>query len=192
MELNNVFDPIDKRGSRFRPTNPDVRLSRYFDIDQRRLWLDRQRHWDPYPRDPVLIPWADAQTKIAAFICPSDTPYDKPDPIVYMPLYYDGSRCGRGHYAVGSPAGDALGRTNYLGVAGYWRQTGHTRDVDMYRGVFYNRSKIDFRDITDGSSHTLLFGEIMGGSLPVAQGGRSPTPGPAPALWPRRKAWTPP
>ncbi len=68
--------------------------------------------------------------------------------------------------------GDSLGRTNYFGVAGF---SGYIDQpsYDFFRGVFYNRSQTDFRDIADGSSNTLLFGEAMGGSLPPTNGSGS-------------------
>ncbi len=56
---------------------------------------------------------------------------------------------------------ELLGRTNYAGMAGYAGYTGHP-PADFYKGVFYNRSQTGFRDIADGSSNTLLFGEAVG------------------------------
>ena len=59
-----------------------------------------------------------------------------------------------------------LGRTNYLGVDGFFERNYSPDPPYTYparasacAGVFANRSKIGFRDITDGTSNTLLFGE---------------------------------
>jgi prepilin-type processing-associated H-X9-DG protein len=53
----------------------------------------------------------------------------------------------------------ALGRTNYLGVAGDWRfGTG-------YNGVFYYNRTNKIANISDGSSNTLMFGEVIGGNF---------------------------
>ena len=58
---------------------------------------------------------------------------------------------------------DGIGATNYVGVGG---AVGDVRDIHVGRtygaflGVFGNRSKTTFGDISDGSSNTFLFGEV--------------------------------
>ncbi|HEY2416100.1 MAG TPA: DUF1559 domain-containing protein [Pirellulaceae bacterium] len=72
----------------------------------------------------------------------------------------------------------AFGRTNYIGCAGY---LGNLPNVGMssanaakmglstgtptinFEGVFTTRSKTRLANVTDGTSNTLLFGEVMGG-----------------------------
>jgi prepilin-type N-terminal cleavage/methylation domain-containing protein len=108
--------------------------------------------------------WTMAQAKIGTFICPSDIPYEKHDPFAMINIFHDSSGTTMLATSFSGGDGEPLGRTNYLGVAGY---LGHTNQpaFDFWQGVFWNRSKIAFRDIPDGSSHTLLFGEVMGGEL---------------------------
>jgi prepilin-type N-terminal cleavage/methylation domain-containing protein len=107
-----------------------------------------------------------AQTKIGWFVCPSDNPYDKHDPFIYLTFFSNsGTPTEEGVFlggATGTHPGDVYGRTNYIGSAGYLGFTG-VPNWDVLRGVFWNRSKVDFRDIPDGSSKTLLFGETCGG-----------------------------
>jgi prepilin-type N-terminal cleavage/methylation domain-containing protein len=49
-------------------------------------------------------------------------------------------------------------RTSYFGIAGYSGEVGELA-VDKWRGVFLNRTRILTSNITDGLSHTLMFGE---------------------------------
>jgi prepilin-type N-terminal cleavage/methylation domain-containing protein len=56
---------------------------------------------------------------------------------------------------------DNFGRTNYVGVAG---KTGLWND--QFRGILTNRSENTPRDVLDGTSNTLLFGEGVWGHLP--------------------------
>jgi prepilin-type N-terminal cleavage/methylation domain-containing protein len=123
--------------------------------------LDVDRLGDAYwDRDRA---WVAAQTKIAAFTCPSDDPYASELTIVRLHYHQTPAEgkvtCSGGFFEEG--AGDVLGRTNYLGVAGGWGLTG-SREWDPRVGVFSNRSKRGLRDIKDGSSSTLLFGEVTG------------------------------
>jgi hypothetical protein len=113
-----------------------------------------------YKRDAAN---AMAQTKIGSFICPSDTPYDKHAAfmLIYFYFYFDSDNntgYEDGYYWDSPP----YGRTNYTGVAGFLGYV-NIPYFDNRRGVFWNRSKTAFRDINDGSSKTLLFGEMMGG-----------------------------
>ena len=123
--------------------------------------LDVDRMGDAYwDRDQA---WTAAQTKIAAFTCPSDDPYLSELTLVRLHYYQTPAEgtvsCGGGYFEEG--AGEVLGRTNYLGVAGAWGQTG-SAGWDRLVGVFTNRSRRGVRDIKDGSSSTLLFGEVTG------------------------------
>jgi hypothetical protein len=116
---------------------------------------------------------ARAQTRVKSFLCPSDDPYNHSTTDtgtgVYGLLafnYVTNPTGGRmaGPEFVGvrfTGAGAAtLGRTNYLGVAGYFGETGITDDA--YKGVFTNRSAVRLGAIHDGTSNTLMFGEYLG------------------------------
>jgi len=50
------------------------------------------------------------------------------------------------------------GRTNYVGVAGMMGVVGDSK-WDRWKGIFTNRSCNALRNIVDGASHTLMFGE---------------------------------
>ncbi len=52
-----------------------------------------------------------------------------------------------------------VGVTNYVGSSGFG---GGGLNLSTMRGVFYNRSKTKYRDILDGTSNTLLYGEVTG------------------------------
>jgi hypothetical protein len=76
-------------------------------------------------------------------------------------------------------AGSAnLGRTCYLGVGGAFGRGTHTVIVPPdwpipfreYEGLFTNRSQNGLDRVPDGTSNTLLFGEVTGGSLQNADG----------------------
>jgi hypothetical protein len=131
-----------------------------------------------------------AQTQISLFVCPDDLPYTKPNPWYTVVFYYVslsqslGQANMEGIYDTGSNAGafDALGRTNYLGCAGLYGHDAYGI-TDQYQGVFWNRSKIDFRDVTDGTSHRILFGESMGGTADPSTSGVSMAWAGAGVMW---------
>ena len=119
-----------------KPQTPPVSI---FDVNQMgtAYWMNTMPH-----------AWAMAQAKIAMFICPSDTPYSKPDPTIVTLEFDTTPEASSGDLGA---AGSVLGKTNYLGVAGYIGHVG-IPEYDYYQGVFYDRSKVDFRDITDGAA----------------------------------------
>ncbi len=153
VEADNVWDLMDPTADR--AAHDGISL---FDINK----CDPNASADGYWVSTRPSAWMMAQSRISTFICPSDLPYTKPNPVVFTVFQNLGSMIQMNQLTLG-PSGDPLGRTNYLGVAGWLGYVGVPSN-DYYRGVFWNRSKIDFRDITDGSSNTLLFGEIMGGN----------------------------
>ena len=148
MEFDNVWSPMD---SDMASSTGQISV---FDI---------KHMGDPYYNREHA--WEMAQTQISLFVCPDDLPYTKPNPWYCIAFYYQSPYANMvGILDTGSTAGsfDALGRTNYLGCGGVYGHDGYSF-TDQYQGVFWNRSKIDFRDVTDGTSHRILFGESMGG-----------------------------
>jgi hypothetical protein len=66
------------------------------------------------------------------------------------------------YLAATNPNVQALGRTNYLGVAGRF---GYTWGFERNVGVFANRSEFRPNDVLDGTSNTLMVGEGVFGYL---------------------------
>lgn len=118
---------------------------------------DRDRSGEPYWSRYQA--WDLAQTKLTILLCPSDHAETAEDKYALVNLFYDEPQglmcCDTRRFYAG--AGSQLAPTNYLGVAGYRATTGA-----RYAGIYTNRSKTKFADITDGTSNTLAFGEVLG------------------------------
>ncbi len=144
----------------------------------------------------VYPPWwnysstyAAAQARVKTYLCPADDPYSN---TVQTDILTQTFRTGQGFdLFIGgfgiTEGGGNLGRTSYVGVAGYGGQI-NNGSVDQYAGIFCNRSSVSLHQVTigDGSSNTLMFGEwlddvevgprqyapawIGTGSLPTAYG----------------------
>jgi prepilin-type N-terminal cleavage/methylation domain-containing protein/prepilin-type processing-associated H-X9-DG protein len=108
---------------------------------------------------------AACQSIVKTLLCPADNAQQQGGAfaIVLIDLYYDG-----GSSLIAQPVGfgsgsfaDSLGKSNYVGVAGYFGYTNTGNDT--YEGVFSNRSQWTLATIQDGTSNTLMFGECLGG-----------------------------
>lgn len=108
--------------------------------------------------------WAAAQAKIPAFTCPSDPQKSVPRTLAAM-HYWETSTGGSITYSYWA-TDYGLGSTNYTGVAGFFGPIQRWSSWAKLKGVFGQRTKTRFRDMTDGSSNTLLFGELTGDVTP--------------------------
>ncbi len=67
------------------------------------------------------------------------------------------------------PNGVPVGRTNYIGCAGYFGDETTSNPTYgptalLYRGIYLRNSKTRFEDVTDGTSNTIAFGETLAGN----------------------------
>ncbi|MGQ9574097.1 MAG: DUF1559 family PulG-like putative transporter [Thermoguttaceae bacterium] len=112
--------------------------------------------------------WTMAQATVKTFLCPSDKAQTVRDPMVMIwadPISADCSQISPRNLIFANGVGNVLGRTNYLGNAGYAGDVPGTgcSALAPWKGPFTNRSKNGDRSFQDGMSYTLLFGEVMGG-----------------------------
>lgn len=163
------FGPASAEGTTLTPANP-----------KRRAWWHDGAGTVSVRGGPVTYPdiMAVSTAVIPSFLCPSDDAN-----AVFVP---GGSGFQFGFQVFGMPGptisaygmNDQLGRpvardttaTNYLGVMGRfpvnaatYGVTGATAAaVDTYEGIFRFNQHKKFGNISDGTSNTLLFGEITG------------------------------
>jgi prepilin-type N-terminal cleavage/methylation domain-containing protein len=107
--------------------------------------------------------WAPANNKVKTFICPADvadTVVPEYGEFVYLT---EGGYTLQGWYVGGSYP--TLGRTNYASSAGALGNVSSTGDTfyGQWCGPFYVDSRTKIEAITDGTSNTIGFGELIGG-----------------------------
>jgi prepilin-type N-terminal cleavage/methylation domain-containing protein/prepilin-type processing-associated H-X9-DG protein len=117
--------------------------------------------WWNYPST-----WNMAQTNIKTFVCPSDDPYSNTlGTWALITSFRLNSTTWDLEFAgfLNGEGGEGLGRTNYLGVAGYAGII-NVPGTDVFSGVLANRTGVTIGQITgaDGTSNTLMFGEAVG------------------------------
>jgi len=151
MEFNNVADLIEVN------LNPDI-------------VADAWQNFDP-AGDSSFNTRLASQARIPSFECPSDD--TDPTRVFVSHFHSDAfSRTPREDNEFGL----SHGLTNYSPIGGVLGNATNATFIPEvaqwagYDGIFTNRSKTTFGDISDGSSNTLLFGEIAGQS-----GSRNPT-----------------
>jgi len=127
---------------------------------------------DVIPRPPVLYA---TEGNLKVFQCPSN-----PSPESYntalLGTYYGTAGvdkpqgAGNGHTFSSAPGRLVVGRSSYTGMAGYY-----TPSTDaQYRGFFTHMSKNKVAATPDGTSNTVMFGELSGGW--IAWGGSGGIP----------------
>ena len=102
--------------------------------------------------------WNASQTKIKTFLCPSDPIADNPDYIWAWLWPQAPGTCCSGAAFDDAATVQALGKTNYAPNNGY---VGLGLGFDQYAGYFGNRTRNTIVGAQDGSSNTILFGEVM-------------------------------
>ena len=106
--------------------------------------------------------WALAQAKIPAFQCPSDTQKSASGNTPSRMHMWETATGGT--FTIGLFAGEQnTGKTSYMGVCGFLGDIQRWPTWEILKGVFGMRKTFKFRDITDGLSNTLMFGEVTGG-----------------------------
>jgi prepilin-type N-terminal cleavage/methylation domain-containing protein len=124
-----------------------------------------QQYLNPQPQAP---PWWTisalidiGKTNLPGMVCPSDAADNQSIPYLatmHAAMYKKQWAMRYKVLSLTSLSGIPLGRTSYFGVAGYASEVDEP-NVDRWRGIFLNRTPISVKNVTDGQSHTLMFGE---------------------------------
>ena len=122
--------------------------------------------------------WNDTSTmdasrmKTKLLVCPSTDPYrhQKDYSVMLMyPIEIQPTQIVYNVFTQADPGGLSMGRSNYFGCGGFGADI---PGYDIYKGMFYNRSDTKFKDVVDGTSNTLMFGECIGGKTGDSNGTR--------------------
>ena len=111
-----------------------------------------------------------SQFKVSSFECPSDQLQAE---LMYLSLHTRSQRNADPYgfwldsrlirqLDINGYGANGIGKTNYVGVGGAVGEIVNDQTWASFVGVFGNRSETSFKDITDGTSNTFLFGEVAG------------------------------
>jgi prepilin-type N-terminal cleavage/methylation domain-containing protein/prepilin-type processing-associated H-X9-DG protein len=120
---------------------------------------------DAIPRPPALY---GCEGNIKTLLCPSAPSPETYTTTLLFAAYgtagkdYNAAYPGPGYVFSSAPGRLIMGRSNYLGVAGDWRYPNAVVSGN-YHGLLTYQSKNSVGRVPDGTSNTLLFGEIVGG-----------------------------
>ncbi|MGE0376652.1 MAG: DUF1559 domain-containing protein, partial [Planctomycetaceae bacterium] len=120
--------------------------------EMEQLTINLNFNYSKYTEDPTVLVdnWRGIQVPIESYVCPS---------VADLPS-------SRWH---------GLGYTTYRGVMGYWQTTLPNEPfyvdpnadpyVPLNNGLFFDNSSLDFSDISDGTTNTLMFGDTLFGGF---------------------------
>lgn len=150
IEQNNLYDMMERwKGVDHRPDTATTDPNDYI------------REGSFFSNGPT---WSAAQAKVPAFNCPSDPQKTATRTIAAM-HYWETATGGSITYSYWATLYN-LGTTNYTGVAGHFGPIKRWASWKKLQGIFGQRTKNKFRDVTDGTSNTLLVGELTGDVTP--------------------------
>jgi prepilin-type N-terminal cleavage/methylation domain-containing protein len=128
-----------------------------------------------------------SESNFKSALCPS-APSPETYTTVCMGTYYGSpgvdfpagysSAAAATHVFSSAPGRLVVGRSNYLGLAGYYSPSTNAN----LAGYFYHNSKTKV-NCPDGSSNTIMFGEIQGGNINTWNGSGGIPNGPAGMSW---------
>jgi len=99
--------------------------------------------------------WNASQARVKTFLCPSDATADRAQFAIEYLWPSAGGACCYGNAFNSASIVSAIGKTNYLASGGFVNFP-----TNAFRGYFTNRSKNKIESSLDGSSNTIMFGEV--------------------------------
>jgi prepilin-type N-terminal cleavage/methylation domain-containing protein len=152
-------------------------VGKILDADQHGFGKSDKRPFEIYWNSDKA--WEASNYKVGAFLCPSDNAdAGVQHTVMLIQTIWNGNQAsapGTTFWYEGTPNAGwhrTLGKTNYIGCSGRRDKTGHV-GLDVWAGALPVRGKTKMRDITDGTSSSILFGEVTGwwtdGKKPVGR-----------------------
>jgi len=147
MELTNVYQPFASK--------KELALEKTFHSAPS-TDLPRYQWWQSATNNLV----AEAQYRIGAYLCPSDNAYGSTTGCVIMTGSWSVPSDAVGHLSFSTVT--SYGKTNYVPCTGWLGGHITTGYYATGIGIFGDRTRTKFGSITDGSSNTMMFGEVTG------------------------------